>query len=115
MAPPAGQHGTGQHHPGLPADGARTTPLAQAALGAVGDGLSGARTGLAAAADADWVSVAADRYRAVLADVLADVTRLTSARWSAHGPVLRHTSAADATRDDVAAARRAAVWEFPFP
>ena len=94
-------------------DGPPTMGRAVSALQRIQDGLDRARSELAAAGRAEWVSAGADRYREALDDALADVARGAVALGRARWEVARHLEAAVAARD--AAARERASWLITVP
>ncbi len=73
----------------------RLTPRATALLTQIDQALAEARLGLAAADRTDWVSAAADRYRALLDETARGLVRLESATAESWLAVLRHTRSCD--------------------
>lgn len=73
----------------------RLTPRATTLLAQIDEALADATFGLATAAQADWVSAAADGYRALLDETARGLARLTAAVEDCGGSVLRHTRSSD--------------------
>lgn len=73
----------------------RLTPRATTLLAQIEEAISNARFAVASAAQADWVSAAADEYRALLDETARGLVRLESAVAESRVAVLRHTRSSD--------------------
>jgi len=93
----------------------RLTPRATTLLAQIDEALADATFALATAAQADWVSAAADGYRALLDETARGLARLAAAVEDCGASVLRHTRSSDDASGAAALQRYATPDEPPVP